>query len=133
LPALSSLFCQNVHGFSFFHVTSGAEKLINIVGILRLCSLTWTHTFKANNGAAVTMDLASDATFAAPTFAGNVRNRVVVDAGTLPASLSLDSPDIVYTFAGDVTIPQGLTLTKERWEGEQLPRKLLWRWCLVSS
>src|SRR5262249_51396824 len=68
-------------------------------------------TISSNNGAAISMDLASNPAIAGLQATGNNFNGVLAESGTLPASLAWTSANTVYTLAGGITIPQGDTLT----------------------
>jgi len=69
------------------------------------------NTFQGNTGAAISMDLASNPTIGGVTLDDNGVNGVELDGGTLPGDGFWNDPEIVYRLAGDVTVPDGTTLT----------------------
>ena len=71
-------------------------------------------SFANNNGPAVSMDLDSNPTVTGETqasFTNNHTNGLLVDGGTLSASLNWNNPDIVYSINGTVEVPSGKTLS----------------------
>jgi hypothetical protein len=68
-------------------------------------------TFQSNNGAAISMDLASNPAIHGVTTVNNGLNDLRLDGGTLVTNGIWDDPDIVYQFASDITVPEGKTLT----------------------
>jgi RHS repeat-associated protein len=81
-------------------------------------------TYLRNWSSAVSMDLASNPAIAGVTVTGNGVNGLVLDAGTLPGNAFWDDPDIVYRLSGDVTVPQGSTLTLAA--GQVVKGRALW-------
>jgi len=69
------------------------------------------NAFTNNSGAAISMDMISNPTIVGGTLTNNAVNGVNVDAGELPGNTAWDDPDIVYRLMGDVTVPEGATLT----------------------
>jgi hypothetical protein len=69
------------------------------------------ETFQNNQGPAISMDLASNPAFTGTTASGNNINAVVLDSGTLAGNAFWNSPSIVYWLSGNLTVPQGATLT----------------------
>ncbi len=68
-------------------------------------------TFQNNNGAAVSIDLASDPAITAVSLSKNGINGVELDSGSLSGNESWNNPGIVYFMQGTVTVPLGDTLT----------------------
>ena len=68
-------------------------------------------TFQNNSGPAVSMDLTSDRNITASRAINNQINGVALDSGSLSGNESWNNPDIVYWMSGNVTVPQGDTLT----------------------
>ena len=57
------------------------------------------------------MDLTSDPVITGVTLSKNAINGVELDSGSLSGNESWNNPDIVYQISGNVTVPQGDTLT----------------------
>src|SRR5262249_9997886 len=68
-------------------------------------------TFKDNNGAAVSMDLAAHPAISNPTLSNNGLNGARIDSGTLPGDIAWDNAAMTYQLGGSVTVPTGTTLT----------------------
>ena len=68
-------------------------------------------TFQNSFTAAISMDLASDPVITGVTLTNNPINGVELDSGSLSDDESWNNPDIVYWISGNVTVPQGDTLT----------------------
>ena len=68
-------------------------------------------TFQNNFGPAISMDLVSDPVITGVTLTNNPTNGVLLDTGSLSGDASWNNPDIVYCTSGNVTVPQGDTLT----------------------
>ncbi|TWT79454.1 hypothetical protein CA13_08550 [Planctomycetes bacterium CA13] len=67
--------------------------------------------FNSNSNAAISMDLNSNPSITGSTMVGNGINAMQVDPGTLTRDLTWDNPGIVYRPDGDITVPNGVTLT----------------------
>ncbi len=71
-------------------------------------------TFKDNANRALEATPASSLVITSETaasFSGNGSNGVTLDTGSLARNLTLNNPGIVYIIGGNVTVPQGMTLT----------------------
>ena len=71
-------------------------------------------TFEDNGSRALEATPASNLVITGETaasFSGNGSNGVTLDTGSLARSLTLNNPGIVYIIGGNVTVPQGMTLT----------------------
>ncbi|OQY03290.1 MAG: hypothetical protein B6I22_11950 [Desulfobacteraceae bacterium 4572_123] len=69
------------------------------------------NTWHDNASAAVSMDLGSNPDISGVTLSNNGINGIRLDAGSLTEDGFWDDPDIVYWTAGDITVPEGMTLT----------------------
>jgi len=69
------------------------------------------NTYARNNGAAISMDLASNPAVSGVTVSNNTINGLQVDSGTLVGNGFWNDPDIVYWIDSNVTVPVGQTLT----------------------
>jgi RHS repeat-associated protein len=68
-------------------------------------------TFQNNNSQAIGMDLSSNPTISGITVTNNGINGLLLDKGSLTVNGDWTNPAIVYQLSGDVTVPQGITLT----------------------
>jgi len=68
-------------------------------------------SFQDNKQSALRMNVDAQPAISAVSFSNNGVNGVFVDGGTLGLSRIWDDPEAVYLLSGDVTVPEGLTLT----------------------
>ena len=80
------------------------------IRILGSAPVLTDNTF-SNSGVALSMDLDSNPAISGVTLTNNTINGLQVDGGTMVEDGFWDDPDIVYVTTGDITVPEGITLT----------------------